>query len=725
MGWFDEQIRQRKDHDQEVFEQSFDEAAGAVLGRRFSMDSDDAKEAADRILQYFHIDKIVIPEEITDPEDRLDYLCRMSGLMMRTVKLEENWYQDAFGPYLTLRKKDGKPVALLPKGFQSYLYYDEGEERHIRIDKKNCDEFESDAMFFYRPLPPKKLNPVDLIKFAIHSLSVMDIVLMLIMMGVSTLLGLLTPKLSYFLFSTVVESKSLSLLLSTLLFMVCVNLSTLLFTAVHSLFSERTGTKMDVMVEAATMMRILSLPPTFFKKYSSGEISQRMNYVSSLCTQMASMVFSTGLTSLFSLAYISQIFNYAPTLVVPSLIIIAANLLFSAMTTLYQMKITQKRMQIAARNSGMGLSVITGVQKIKLSGSEKRMFARWAEGFSEETRITYNPPLLLKLNTTFALIISLAGQFVLYFMAIQAKVDVAEYYAFQTAYGMVAGAMSSLVAIALSVADLKPSLEMARPILETVPENGEKMQNVEKLSGTIELSRVSFRYDDTMPNIIDDFSLKINAGQYVAIVGKTGCGKSTLIRLLLGFEKPQKGAIYYDGKDLAELDKRQLRRNIGTVMQDDKLFMGDIFSNIVICAPRLTQKEAWEAAELSGIADDIRAMPMGMYTLISEGSGGISGGQRQRLMIARAIAPKPRILIFDEATSALDNITQKKVSEALDSLKCTRIVIAHRLSTIVHCDRILVMDKGKIIEDGTYEQLIEKNGYFAELVARQRLDTKG
>ena len=217
-------------------------------------------------------------------------------------------------------------------------------------------------------------------------------------------------------------------------------------------------------------------------------------------------------------------------------------------------------------------------------------------------------------------------------------------------------------------------------------------------------------------------SLKIKAGEYVAIVGKTGCGKSTLIRLLLGFEAPERGAIYYDGKDMSKLDLRSLRRKIGVVMQDGSLFQGDIYSNIVISAPQLSLDEAWEAAELAGIADDIRAMPMGMQTILSEGQGGISGGQKQRLMIARAVAPKPKILMFDEATSALDNRTQKQVSDALDGLKCTRIVIAHRLSTIRNCDRILVLDKGRIMEDGTYDELIAKNGFFAELIERQRLD---
>lgn len=280
----------------------------------------------------------------------------------------------------------------------------------------------------------------------------------------------------------------------------------------------------------------------------------------------------------------------------------------------------------------------------------------------------------------------------------------------------------TLAGLALSIAQLKPILEMIKPILDTVPELSADKEVITRLSGSIELNNVSFGYCENMPLVIDDLSLKIRAGQYVAIVGKTGCGKSTLLRLLLGFERPQKGAIYYDGKDLNSIDLKSLRRKMGVVMQNGKLFQGDVYSNIVISAPWLTQKEAWEAAELAGIAEDIRHMPMGMNTLISEGTGGISGGQRQRLMIARAIAPKPKILMFDEATSALDNLTQKKVSESLDTLKCTRIVIAHRLSTIRQCDRIIVLDKGKIIEDGNYQELIDKGGYFARLVERQRLD---
>ena len=313
----------------------------------------------------------------------------------------------------------------------------------------------------------------------------------------------------------------------------------------------------------------------------------------------------------------------------------------------------------------------------------------------------------------------------LYYLAIQTNVGVSQYYAFTAAYGRVMGAFSALAGIAVSVASIRPVLEMAEPILKAEPEVAADKQPVDRVTGHIEMSHVSFRYEENTPYVLNDLSLDIKAGEYVAIVGRTGCGKSTLVRLLLGFEKPVKGGIFYDRHDLNSIDPRSLRKHIGVVIQNGQLFQGDIFSNITISAPDLTLDEAWEAAEMAGIAQDIRDMPMGMQTLISEGQGGISGGQKQRLMIARAVAPKPSILIFDEATSALDNKTQKQVSGALDKLNCTRIVIAHRLSTIRNCDRILVMDKGTIIEEGTYDDLIAQNGHFAELVARQRLDAAG
>ena len=556
----------------------------------------------------------------------------------------------------------------------------------------------------------------------VQQLSVSDIVLYLLLMGLSAALGLLSPLFTRWLFSDVLESGSLQVLLSLAVFMICFSVSRLCFGAFQSLVNSRIGVKQSIAVQAAVMNRIMSLPPAFFRKYSAGELSQRSSYVQSLCSTLFSTIAMTGLTSLFSLIYIGQIFVFAPSLVVPSLVITIATITLSLVTTFTQMKITRERMEASAKTSGLTYATITGIQKIKLAGAEKRMFSRWARQYAAEAQLEYNPPVFLKISGTISLALSLIGTMILYAAAVKNHVSVADYYAFNTAYGMVSSAFMSVASIAISIANIKPALEMAKPIMEAEPEVHDGKEVITSLRGGIELSHVSFRYDESMPNVIDDLSLTIKPGEYLAIVGSTGCGKSTLMRLLLGFETPQKGSIFFDKKDIARIDLESLRGKIGTVMQDGKLFLGDIYSNIVITAPELGMDAAWEAAEIASIADDIRSMPMGMHTIISEGQGGISGGQRQRLMIARAVAPKPKILMFDEATSALDNITQKKVSEAIDSLKCTRIVIAHRLSTIRHADRIIYLEGGKIAEEGTYEELITKNGYFAKLVERQRLD---
>ena len=725
MGWFDEQIRQRKLNDDRLFEEAFADIAGAVTGSKVYAALNDfqkSKDAIEEILKFYHVRASELPENIEDLNEQLEYLLRPHGIMRRTVILDKGWYKDAIGAMLAVRKSDGLPVALIPAGMAGYTYYDADSGRYIKINRKNQDLFEEEAIAFYNSFPLRKLGIADLMRYIIHTLSISDFVMVGLATLAVTLIGLLTPKLTNLMFSDVLESGSVRVLISLAVFMVCVSASSIIAGGIKTLLLARVSTKTDLAVQAASMMRILSLPAGFFKDYSAGELSSRAQHINSLCSMLVSTVLSTGLTSVFSLVYISQIFKYAPMLVVPALTVIAATVICSIVTMFVHMKNSKKRMEFAAKESGLSYSLISGVQKIKLSGSEKRAFAKWAKLYAQEAKLTYNPPLFLKINSALNLAISLAGTIIMYYFAAAGGVSVADYYAFTAAYGMVSGAFMSLASMTMTVAGIRPVLDMAKPVLEAEPEIAEGKRVVERVSGGIELNNVSFRYSDSMPNVIDTMSIRIRPGQYVAIVGSTGCGKSTLMRLMLGFEKAQKGAIYYDGRDISKLDLKSLRRRIGVVMQDSKLFSGDIYSNITISAPWLTLDEAWEAAELSGIADDIRRMPMGMHTVISEGSGGVSGGQRQRLMIARAIAPKPKILMFDEATSALDNITQKKVSESLDNLKCTRIVIAHRLSTIRSCDRIIYLENGRIAEDGTYEELIAKNGRFAELVERQRLD---
>ena len=724
MGWFEEQIKLRSEKDGEALDEALKNVSAMIEGKKrrsFSDDREKIKSALDEILAYYGVRPRDIPHDVKEVDDQIEYSCRQSGIMYRSVKLEKGWYRDAAGAMLG-RLKSGEVVALLPDKLGRYGFFNPNTQKRVKLNRKTQEWFEEDAYCFYKPFPLKKIGIRDLIKYIFSTIDVSVIVYIVAITLFATLVGMITPKITKILFSDVLESKSLQLLLSVACFYVCTSLSLLLIRGIKSLLMNRVSIQMDVSVQAATMARVLSLPPNFFKNYSSGEITSRAQSVNSLCTTLVQTFLSTGLTSLFSLLYITQVFVYAKELVVPALCVTIATLVFSVVSSLVQMKISEKQMELSGKMSGLTYQIITGVQKIKLSGSEKRVFARWLNHYSEEAKLTYNPPKFLLFNGVISTAISLVGTIVMYFFAVQSNVSVADYTAFNSAYGMLSGALMSVAGIALTAARIKPVFEMAKPIMNAEPEISEGKQTVTKISGGIELSHVSFRYDVNSPLVVDDLSLKIRPGQYVAVVGKTGCGKSTLLRLLLGFEKPQKGAIYYDGRDIETVDLRSLRKKIGVVTQNGKLFQGDIYSNIVISAPYLSVDDAWKAAEVADIAEDIRKMPMGMHTIISEGAGGISGGQKQRLMIARAVAPNPKILMFDEATSALDNITQKKVSEALDGLKCTRIVIAHRLSTIKQCDRIIVLDGGKIAEDGTYDELLAKKGYFYELVERQRLD---
>ena len=728
MGWFENQIEERRNADQNLLEDSFVKLAGVVLGKRTAEKIGDkrivTKNAIDEVLKFYHCKPVEIPDEIKSAEEQLDYCLRPHGLMRRNVELSEGWYKDAYGPILAFTKEDGLPVALLPGKIFGYSFTDPKTGEHKRLSAKNAELFEPEAVCFYRPLPQKKLGIPDLLLYMKNCVSLGDIIHIVAATLAVTVVGLFMPRITRALTGPVLASGRGSALIGIAICMICIALSSQLIGSVKSLVQSRLNTKTSLGVQASMMMRLISLPAGFFRKYSPGELKSRSMSVNQLCSMLMNMVMSTGLTSLTSLLYVGQIFRFAPALVIPSLVIVAVTVVFSVVSTLTQIKINRKQMDLSAKESGMSYSLITGVQKIKLSGAEKRVFAKWMDLYAEGAELTYNPPAFIKINSVISTAIGLVSNIVLYYLAIQSGTDQSSYFAFTAAYGSLMGAFTMLSGTAATGAQIKPILEMAEPFLKTEPETQEKKEIVTNLNGGVELEHVSFRYDEDSPFILNDLSLKIRPGEYVAIVGRTGCGKSTLMRLLLGFEKPEKGAIYYDGQDIESLDLCSLRRRIGTVMQQSGLFQGDIYSNIVLTAPSLSIDEAWDAAEKAGIADDIRAMPMGMYTMVSEGGGGISGGQKQRLMIARAIAPKPKLLLFDEATSALDNKTQKQVSEALDAMGCTRVVIAHRLSTIRHCDRILVLDGGTIVEDGSYDELIEKGGFFADLVARQRVDAE-
>ena len=725
MSWFSEQIKKRMRRDKEEFENSFVELSSVVLGesaiaRALNNDRQKTQNAIEEILKFYNAKTIELPDKVDDMNEQLEYMLRPTGIMRRTVELSGKWWQSAVGAFLA-QTKSGDTVALIPDGVKKYSFFDYETGKRIRVTEKTADLLERQAFCFYKPFPLRKLKLMDISKYILSTLNRADFLYIIFMSLLVQVVGMILPFVNKLLYGGVIPIGKVSLLLPFACLLIGMTISQTLIKIVNKLVSARISMKMNVSIQAATMSRIISLPANFFSKYSSGDLSSRVEGMQHISLMLSEMFFGLGLSTLCSFVYVFQMNQYASQLVIPAIILVLVQLALNVISTLILINLNRKKTNIKIRLTSLIYSLFSGVQKIKLSGAERRAFSKWASTYKEGADIDYNPPVLIKVLPMISTVISMVGMIVLYFIAGTTNISLSSFIAFNTAYSFVSGALMSLAPLFTKVSEMKPIIEVVQPLLDAEPEVSENKQIITNLSGSIELNNVSFRYDEKGPLVLDNISLKIEPGQYIAIVGKTGCGKSTLMRLMLGFESTKNGAIYYDGQDINTLDLKSLRQHIGAVMQNGKLFQGDIFSNIIIAAPWLTLNDAWAAARLAGIEQDIKDMPMGMHTLISEGSGGVSGGQKQRLMIARAIAPKPSILMFDEATSALDNITQKQISESLDLIKSTRIVIAHRLSTIKNCDRIIVIDNGKIIEDGTFNELINKDGYFAELVRRQQI----
>ena len=726
MGWFEEQVKKRKSLDEQTFENSFKALAG--------LDSQDPKNVSEvekrenyaikQILSYFHHAMVDIPKEITNFNEKLNFALKQYNLEYHKVELNENYVPEEKAPLLIFTIINNMPVVLFPlKKNKGYYYKNYETGKKVTFEASFIHRLELEAYSFYRPLPTtKKATIKEYIKYISKSIRPIDVILLVLFSAIASGVGLLLPYLTKELTGGVTQTKDMNQFIIMSIYVVAAATAMLLINAIKGFVNLRIGIKIEKSVQEATMMRVLTLPATFFKKYNTGELSARFGSVTSLANIIIGTVFMTLISVVMSFAYLFQLIGFAPVLILPVIIILLVSSGFTIFTSLVQKKYTNKSLQMSSKEAGVTYEMINGIQKIRLSGSEKRVFAKWANSYSKTAKIRYNPPLILKLSPAISLLITLIGNVIIYFVASINNIDVGSYMAFVTSYGVLSGAFTSLTSVVSVMSTIQPLFDMARPILETQPEETRGKLEIKSVKGNIKLKDVSFKYTDNGPLILNKLSLNIKEGEYLAIVGQTGCGKSTLIRLLLGFEEPLEGQITFDGNDIKDVNLTSLRRNIGTVMQNGTLFHADIFSNIIISSPGLKEEDAWRAAEIANIADDIREMPMGMKTVISEGQGGISGGQKQRIMIARAIVHRPKILIFDEATSALDNKTQKSISESINRLNCTRIVIAHRLSTIKNADRIIMLEKGHIIEEGSYQELIDKKGKFAELVDRQRLD---
>lgn len=722
------QLHQQLANDQTLVQQALNRLASPLarqtaLGASPRRAEDPLLSACQLVGEYLGL-TIVKPnhrnQSAANSNHQLDLIARSSHWQKRPVRLRGGWHQADNGPLLAFIAEDGRPVALLPTSPTAYALHDPTIGTVTPVTATVASTLSPVAYMFYRSFPARAITLFDLLRFGLR-FSWSDLRLLILSNLGITLLGLLIPVATGYIFDQVLPVTD-----HTTLWMMCLGLTvaaiaTGLLRVAQNIATLRLQGRLGSDIQAAVWDRLMGLPVAFFRQYTAGDLGGRAMGVSAIQQTLSGSVISASLSGVFSILSFFLLYTYSPTLawVAGGLVIIAVGA--TILAGYAQMPYARQMAEMQGRISGLVLQLLAGLPKFRAAGAEGRAFAAWAEEFSALKRLTY-----ASRNLSNRLVVFHAGYHVIASMTLfgmvawssQAQLSTGDFLAFNVAFGQFLSAVLTLGSVVVNTLNILPAYERAQPILHSAPEVDEQKEPPGELTGQIQISRVTFRYSENSPPVLQDVSLEIEPGEFVALVGPSGSGKSTLLRLLLGFETPTSGAIYYDGHDLTQLDLRATRRQIGVVLQNGKLIGGSIFINIV-GALGLTLKAAWNAAEMAGLAEDIKQMPMGMHTVITDGGSTLSGGQRQRLLIARAIVNRPRILYFDEATSALDNRTQAMVSESLESLQATRLVVAHRLSTIEHADKIFVMENGRIVQSGKYTDLIKQPGLFADLARRQ------
>jgi ATP-binding cassette subfamily C protein len=731
----DERVRlaRKTDLDRRTLETAHSRLA-AVLGPRtaagapLEAGSDSLLEACRLVAEAQGIELRKPPDATAElpPRQRLARIAAASRIRHRRVLLRDDWWRRDNGPLLAFRPPEetggpSRPVALLPRSPTRCELVEPGTGAITEVDEAVAEGLEGEAAMLYRPLPERALRFSDLLDLVFrrrrHDLAT----LLLMGLGVG-LLAVLVPILTGYLFGTVIPAADRARLAQATIALVLAAVAGAAFQVTRSIAVLRLSGKVDGLLQGAVWDRLISLPVPFFRRYTVGDLADRAMGIDTIRQLLTGHVISSVLAAIFSVFSFGLLFYYSWPLALAASGLVA--LLAAVTTGLAYLQLRHQRLFLEHRGKVASLvfDLIHGIGKIRVGGAEHRAYGRWADGFSRQRREAVAARRIANLQGAFNAVYGLATAMTLFAMVtLSQQIDLAasDFLAFSAAFGQFQMAALSIIAIFPSLLAAIPVYERLQPILVSAPEVDPTKVEAGELAGEVEFGQVSFRYQADGPLILDRVSFHARPGEFIALVGPSGAGKSTCLRLLVGFERPTAGSIYYDGQDLGSLDLLSVRRQTGVVLQHSRPMAGDLHTNIV-GSRNLTLDDAWEAARMAGLADDIRAMPMGMHTVISEGGGTFSGGQLQRLLIARAIVHRPRVLLFDEATSALDNRTQEHVTDSLERLKATRIVIAHRLSTIQNADRIYVLQRGKVVEAGSYDELAA-TGIFGQMVERQRL----
>ncbi len=642
----------------------------------------------------------------------------LSRFACRRVTLQKDWYKTDSGPLIVFDEKTGEPYSCVPRNASRYYIYDPVTGKRTVLTRERAMKISSEAYMIYRPFAEKRMGLKDIAAFAARGIRARDFFRMIILTLVCSVIGLLIPILNQRLYDVYIPlGTSVPLIGACCAVSACL-IGNAAFLIVKSLSEFRMRGHIQYDAQSAAYSRLFNLPDSFFGKYDSADIARRVMGVSGFMNSALSALFTAVMSGILSAVYLSAMLWYSAELTAAAVIMTAIYAVIFISLSLRVIKYSKESMELNAKTQSTVYQFINGISKIRAAGIEDRTLYEYLKSYTRECGLNMRSGKISILAKTVSDAAAGLILLTLYYCAVHngSSISMGSFIAFLSAFGAFFGSVRQIIGIVPGICRQKPIYDRIKPIFENVPERDGTSEPPGDLSGDIEVSNVTFGYDEGSP-VVNNLSLHIKEGEYVGIVGPSGCGKSTLLKLLLGFETPWKGKIYYDRKDIERLDKCELRKRIGVVLQDGRLISGSIYDNIAVAAPDMEHVKA--AVSAAGLGDDIAMMPMGLHTVVSESGSAISGGQRQRILIARAIAGKPGILFFDEATSSLDNAAQATVRESLDKLKATRVVMAHRLSAVINCDRVIVLDKGAIMEEGSYDELMERRGLFYELAVRQ------
>ncbi|MFB2880574.1 NHLP bacteriocin export ABC transporter permease/ATPase subunit [Floridanema aerugineum] len=668
-------------------------------------------------------------ENMKRVKEPLEAIARASRMRIRRVLLTERWWRVDCGPILAHLQADNTPVALLLNNKLNYEIYNPVTQQHIALNNATAKLLSPNAYMFYRPFPEKELDLLTLFQYSLRGTG--KEILNIFVLGIAAaLMEMVVPQATGTLIDSAIPDADRGLLLQLTLGLIAASFGLALFRLAQGFNLARFGIYSLFNLQTAVWDRLLKLRLSFFRNYSSGEMLSRVNAITQIRNKLGSDKLDILFKSLFSLLNLGLLFIYSPPLASVAVVIVLMTVIATSTAGYFKRQKTTQMEEIEGTIDGLTIQLISGISKLRTTGAEGRAFAFWAKYYQQQLKLMRDNQGIEDLIAVFNILQSNLTPIIIFWITASllsqtetGGLSMGTFLAFNTAFAIFITGVTTLSNNLIDLLEIGVLWEHAKPIMDELPEVDLNKADPGRLSGYVKLDRVTFRYRQDGPLNLDDVTIEAKPGEFIAFVGPSGSGKSTTLRMLLGFDVPEQGTVYYDGQDLSGLDISAVRRQLGVVLQNGRINSETVFENISGGA-LISMEEAWDAARMAGFAEDIEQMPMGMHTVISEGGANLSGGQRQRLLIARALVLKPRVIFFDEATSALDNRTQAMVSESLEKLKVTRIAIAHRLSTIRNADRIYVIEAGRVVQQGTFEELANQDGLFAKLMAKQSKGTE-